>query len=148
MIWVASNTCYNYGLSTTSVSSSTVLSNSSSIFVYIFSLILLTGVRFSALRASMVLISFAGITIITLTDEADPNSPKDSIKGNLLSLGSAICYGMYAVWLKKRVPEEDENEFNFSLFLGFVGLFNTVFLLPLFPIFNLTGIEKFEWPNN
>ena len=28
-----------------------------------------------------------------------------------------------------------------------VGLFNTIFLLPLFPIFHYTGVEIFEWPN-
>jgi solute carrier family 35 protein F5 len=28
-----------------------------------------------------------------------------------------------------------------------VGLFNAVFLLPLFPILNYTGVEIFEWPN-
>ena len=40
-----------------------------------------------------------------------------------------------------------EADFKFSYFLGFVGLFNVMFLLPLFPILNWTGIEKFEWPN-
>tara|TARA_B110000285_G_C14979363_1_gene540556 strand:- start:93 stop:356 length:264 start_codon:yes stop_codon:yes gene_type:complete len=28
-----------------------------------------------------------------------------------------------------------------------VGLFNSIGLLPLFPILNYTGIETFEWPN-
>ena len=28
-----------------------------------------------------------------------------------------------------------------------VGLFNAVFLLPLFPILDYTGVEIFEWPN-
>ena len=47
--------------------------------------------------------------------------------------------------LKVRVP--DEETFNFSYFLGFVGLFNTILLLPLFPILALTKIETFAWPN-
>jgi solute carrier family 35, member F5 len=28
-----------------------------------------------------------------------------------------------------------------------VGLFNTVLLLPLFPILDFTGVEIFQWPN-
>jgi solute carrier family 35 protein F5 len=55
-----------------------------------------------------------------------------------------MFYGVYATILKKRVPNDD---FKFSYFLGFVGLFNTVLLLPFFPILNYTGIETFEWPN-
>ena len=58
-----------------------------------------------------------------------------------------MFYGLYAVILKKRVPEEAESDFDFSYFLGFVGLFNSLCLLPLFPIFNFTGIETFEWPS-
>ena len=37
--------------------------------------------------------------------------------------------------------------FKFSYFLGFVGLFNMVLLLPIFPILHYTGLEEFEWPN-
>ena len=45
-----------------------------------------------------------------------------------------------------KVPAEKEAEFKFSYFLGFVGLFNDILLLPLFFIFNATGFETFEWP--
>ena len=37
--------------------------------------------------------------------------------------------------------------FKFSHFLGMVGLFNFVLIIPLFFIFNATGYETFEWPN-
>jgi solute carrier family 35 protein F5 len=69
------------------------------------------------------------------------------MRGDILSLLSATFYGLYAVILKTKVPEEKEDDFEFSYFLGFVGLFNTVGLLPLFPIFNYTGYEIFEWPS-
>ena len=45
------------------------------------------------------------------------------------------------------MPEEEEAEFHFSYFLGFVGLCNDVILFPLFFIFNATGFETFEWPD-
>lgn len=62
-------------------------------------------------------------------------------------MAAAMVYGLYAVILKKRVPEEIEQNFEFSYFLGFVGLFNSIGLIPLFPILNYSGIETFEWPN-
>jgi solute carrier family 35 protein F5 len=82
----------------TTVSSSTVLSNTSSIFVYIFGIIVLPDVKFSYLRVLFILFSFAGVTIITLQGEDDG---KDSLKGDLLSLLSAVFYGLYAVFLKR-----------------------------------------------
>lgn len=46
--------------------------------------------------------------------------------------------------MKKKVG--DEARVNMALFFGFVGIFNTVTLLPGFPILHYTGIEPFEVP--
>jgi solute carrier family 35 protein F5 len=67
--------------------------------------------------------------------------------GDVFSLLSAVFYAIYATYLKKMIPPEKESEFKFTYFLGFVGLINIFVLLPLFPIFNATGIEVFSWPN-
>ena len=116
--------------------------------MYIAGLCLLDGVKFDLVKAMMVIFSFTGIVVITLADnEGAEDSRKESLKGDVLSLLSAMFYGAYAVTLKKRIPAEKEESFKFSYFLGFVGLFNVVFLMPLFPILNYTGIETFEWPN-
>ena len=65
-IWVASNYFYNASLGKTSVSTATVLSNSSSIFVYLFGLCFMKDVTFSLFRALSVLVSFAGIVLIAV----------------------------------------------------------------------------------
>ena len=143
MIWVASNYFYNAGLAGTSVASSTVLNNSSSMFVYMFGFCLLPNKKFSWVRSGMVLCSFAGIVVITLG--AKDGESKDTVKGDLFSLLSALFYGLYATYLKSRVPDEDN--FSFSYFLGFVGAFNCIICLPIFPILNWTGCEPFQWPN-
>ena len=150
ILWVLSNVFYNSGLASTAVSSSTVLCNTSSIFVYTIGLCLLPGVKFEALKALTVLFSFGGIVLITLSDSqqsSDDDAKKQTLKGNVLSLLSAVCYGLYAVLLKRRIPPEDEENFKFSYFLGFVGLFNMVLLLPVFPILHYSGVETFQWPN-
>ena len=110
---------------------------------------MLKGIDFDPVKALSVLLSFSGIAIIALSDTQgqDSKGQDDTFKGNLLSLLSATFYGLYAVILKKRVPEEEESDFKFSYFLGFVGLFNAVCLIPVFPILNVADIEKFEWPN-
>ena len=60
---------------------------------------------------------------------------------------AALFYGIYTTILKKRIPAEEEKDFKFSHFLGMVGLFNFVLIIPLFFVFNATGYETFEWPN-
>lgn len=69
------------------------------------------------------------------------------MKGNLFSLLSATFYGLYSVFLKRQIPIEIEPTFKFSYFLGFVGLFNSFLLLPLFPILHYSNIETFGFPN-
>ena len=48
--------------------------------------------------------------------------------------------------MKKRIG--DESKVSMPLFLGFVGLFGMVVLLPGFPILHFTGLERFELPDS
>lgn len=104
MFWFFSNYFYNLGLVTTSVSSSTVLSNTSSIFVYVIALILMRE-KFHIVKGLFVLVSFGGIVIITLQDkESAKDDGHHTIKGDAFSVISALCYGVYATYLKIKVP--------------------------------------------
>ena len=98
----------------------------------------------------MIFVSLTGFGIIALEDsKRDDSSATDKpVLGDILSLIGAMCYALYATYLRIKVPPEAESDFKFSYFLGFVGLFNDFLLLPLFFIFNLTGFETFEWPNS
>jgi len=146
MFWFAANYFYNLGLVTTSVASSTVLSNTSAIFVFLIELLILRE-GFSVIKMIFVLVSFSGVLIITLSDRGSSSTEDHSYIGDIFSLVSSFCYGLYATYLKVKVPPEQEAYFKFSYFLGFVGLTNMVVLLPLFPIFHYAGIEPFSFPN-
>jgi solute carrier family 35 protein F5 len=144
------NYFYNLGLVSTSVSSSSILSNTSAIFVFLIEVTLFfKTIQFSWLKPLWVVVCFAGITMITVADNSSQkgSDSNHSFLGDMYSLIGAACYGVYAIYLKVKVPPEKEKNFKFSHFLGFVGLFNLVLLLPLFPIFDALKIEKFEWPN-
>jgi len=149
-LWFSSNYFYNLGLVSTSVSSSSILSNTSAIFVFLIEVTFLWDPSaFHWLKPVWVFICFAGITMITVVDSSGPSGSKNhSFLGDMFSLVGAASYGLYAIFLRIKVPKEKEETFKFTHFLGFVGLFNLVLLLPLFPIFDALGIEKFEWPNS
>jgi solute carrier family 35 protein F5 len=149
LFWFCANYFYNAGLGYTLVSSSTVLANTSILFVLIFSCVFLRDEPMSIFKLIGVLISFAGATIVTLSEKNDEHEKaKNRILGDIFTVLSAMFYGIYATFLKKKIPEEAEKHFEMSTFLGFVGLINVVILLPLFPIFHFTGIETFELPNS
>ncbi|KAI7164647.1 hypothetical protein KC352_g26339, partial [Hortaea werneckii] len=64
--------------------------------------------------------------------------------GDALAFLSAIMYGLYAVFMKKRI--DDESRVNMPLFFGLVGLLNVLLLWPGFIILHFAGIETFEMP--
>lgn len=64
--------------------------------------------------------------------------------GDMLALASAVMYGIYTTVLKKKVGSEAR--VNMPLFFGFVGLFNTIVLLPGLVIFHFSGMEMFQFP--
>lgn len=103
-----------------------------------------------------VLASLAGIILISsidLSGETDENrgsfphkSPAQIAIGDALALGSAVLYGFYTIFMKKRIG--DEARVDMLLFFGFVGLFNMIALWPGFFILHFTGVEVFELPPN
>ncbi|KAI4166931.1 MAG: hypothetical protein LQ343_007634 [Gyalolechia ehrenbergii] len=144
ILWFAANYFTASCLEYTSVSSSTILTSTSSIGVEKFTWKKLIGV----------LASFAGVVVTSTVDFSGDNDEnrgsfphKSSLQigvGDALALLSAVLYGIYTTMMKKRIG--DEARVNMSLFFGFVGLFNTVTLLPGFLIMHLTGIEPFALP--
>jgi solute carrier family 35 protein F5 len=148
LFWFLSNYLYNYGLSCSSITSSTILSNTSPTWVYLISISCLLSEQqrqqFKISKALFVVISLSGFIVIAMQDQAES---ENNLIGDVLTVLSAIFYSLYATFLKIKVPPEDEEKFKFSWFLGFVGLINDVIILPFFFIFNWTGIEPFEWPN-
>src|SRR5262249_27470921 len=73
-------------------------------------------------------------------------SPEELLLGDGLALLSAVIYGVYTITLKSNTIRARPLVLNMPLFFGLVGLFNTIFLLPLFPILHWTGLERFQFP--
>lgn len=71
-------------------------------------------------------------------------SRKQLAIGDILAFASAVMYGIYTTFLKKKVGSEAR--VNMNLFFGFAGLFNIIVLLPGLLIFHFAGIEKLQLP--
>lgn len=164
ILWFCANYFAIACLQFTTVASTTILTSTSSVWTLVIGAITRTE-NFTWRKLCGVMASLLGIFMISRVDLAskgpntDGNAPR-AIKpfptkptselalGDFFALLSAIIYGMYTIALKRTSQKAAPLQLNMPLFFGLVGLINAFLLLPLFPIFNTTGIEKFKLPPN
>ncbi|ODA79849.1 hypothetical protein RJ55_05446 [Drechmeria coniospora] len=153
MLWFIANYFASACLEYTSVASVTILTSTSSVWTLIFCALFRVE-PFSLRKLVGVMASLVGIVLISTVDlsgESDENrgsfphkTPGQIAIGDSMAFFSAVVYGLYVTVMKRRVGNEDKVDMR--LFFGLVGVFNLVFLWPLFIILHWTKIEPFEMP--
>lgn len=155
LLWFLANYFVAACLQYTSVASSTILTSTSSVFTLIFGAMFKVE-KFTLSKLLGVGASLSGIILISLIDLSGKNNndehrgdfPEKSnheiAVGDLLAFLSAVMYGLYAVFMKKRIS--DETRVDMPVFFGLVGLINVLILWPGLVILHYTGIETFEMP--
>lgn len=149
LLWSSANYFSSACLEYTSVASATILTSTSSVSTLVFCA--LFGVEpFSFRRLMGVAASLIGIVLIStvdMTGHSDdqrgsfPEKTAGEIAlGDFMALLSAIIYGLYITIMKMRVGNEDRVDM--QLFFGLAGVFNVVFLWPVFFVLDWMDIEK------
>lgn len=156
-LWFLANWWIAASLEYTTVASSTILTSTSSVFTLVFGVFFKVE-KFTWRKLIGILASLTGIIIVSSVDISGTSgddehrgdfpvkSAKELVLGNALALLSALTYGIYTVFMKKRI--DDESRISMPLFFGFVGLINLLVLWPGFFVLHWTGIETFEIPSN
>ncbi|ORX35223.1 hypothetical protein BD324DRAFT_631872 [Kockovaella imperatae] len=146
--WFLANFMITLSLAMTSVSSAVILSATSGFFTLALGSVF--GVeKPTRTNISSVLLSFLGVVLVARSDSSQTEEisvplPSHPIWGDLAAIISALCYGGYVVLLKVKLVDEDRADS--MLMLGFAGLYQTVALIPVFPILHWTGLERFQLP--
>jgi len=140
-VWFIANWTYNASLAYTSITSSTVLASTGSLFTFLFA-VLLRDERFGWIKLAGVLLGVTGSVLTALhdagsSDQACVNDCEHGLFGDFLGLVSAVGYGAYAVQTRVMCPHNEEL-YSMQLLLGYIGLFNMVVLSP-FVIWQLLG---------
>ncbi|KAJ4290574.1 hypothetical protein N0V90_010791 [Kalmusia sp. IMI 367209] len=153
LLWFLANYFAAACLEYTTVASSTILASTSSIWTLLCGSIMRVE-RFTIRKFIGVCASLAGVILISSVDvsgETDENrgsfphkTPRELAIGDAMAFISAVLYGFYAVFMKKRIG--DESKVNMPLFFGLVGTLNVFLLWPGMVILHLTGIETFQLP--
>lgn len=164
-LWFAANWAMNAALGYTSVSSTTILTSMSGFFTLAAGAAI--GVEsFTMGKLIAVVLSILGVAVVSLNDShvaplppttpsppLDPSRPpppfahpafSHPLLGDVLALLSAVAYAAYVLLLKVQI--RSEARVSMTLFFGFVGLWNILFMWPVGVLLHFTGVEKFEVP--
>jgi solute carrier family 35, member F5 len=149
-VWFISNFAYNASLKYTSITSSTVLASTGSLFTFLFAIVS-KDEKFTLLKLLGVLFGFMGSALTGWSDigqssdnvpgsnstfvdagpAASSNPHQDrALFGDFLGLLSAVGYGTYTVMIRVLCPHEEET-YSMQLLLGYIGLVNGLLLLPI-----------------
>ena len=152
-LWFGANYFAAGCLEYTTVASSTILASTSSIWTLLLGSILRVE-RFTMRKFIGVCASLLGVALISSIDvsgQSDENrgnfphkTPRELAIGDVMAFVSAVLYGFYTVFMKKRIG--NESRANMPLFFGLVGLCNIVLLWPVFIVLHVSRIETFEMP--
>ena len=142
-VWFLANWTYNASLAYTSITSSTVLASTGSLFTFMFA-VCWGDEGFGWLKLGGVVLGVLGSSLTAWHDRdrstssssvCEPDcstttSPDQALLGDLLGLLSAVGYGTYAVQTRLLCPHKEEL-YSMQLLLGYIGLFNCVALSPI-----------------
>ncbi|CAL5040052.1 unnamed protein product [Urochloa decumbens] len=145
--WFLAQLTFNLSLRYTTVTSNTILSSTSSLFTFLVALVFLAE-TFTWLKLVSVLLCMGGTIIVSLADTSSTVNAiaTNPLLGDFLSIVSAGCYAIYITLIRKNLPDEEEGEGKLSMaqFLGFLGLFNMLFFLPVALVLNFAKLEPFH----
>ncbi|GIM05416.1 hypothetical protein Vretimale_9923, partial [Volvox reticuliferus] len=150
-VWFAAQLAFTASLEYTSVTSNTVLSSCSSLFVYLGSLALGQEIG-SALRLASVVAAMAGTTLVALGDKRNEDNGSSGgseggggsrgggsnpLFGDVLTLIAAALYALYTIMMKRLLVKDDA--IVMALFFGTIGVLYFSVLVPVAGTLALAG---------
>jgi solute carrier family 35 protein F5 len=128
--WFFANWSYNTSLRYTSITSSTVLASTGSLFAFLFA-VLSRDETFQWIKLAGVVMGVGGCVLTALSDNNNNNDEhENALWGDALGLLGAIGYGGYAVQTRILCPH-DETLYSMQVLLGYIGLICFVGLAPI-----------------
>ena len=142
-VWFFANFSYYASLEYTSITSSTVLISTGSLFAFLFA-VLSKDEKFGWIKLCGVLLGFSGSMITTFADykhriDNCTHHCHPEVLGDILGLTAALGYGAYAVQTRVLCPR-DESLFSMQILLGYIGLICMITLSPIVFVLFYNGL--------
>ena len=117
-LWFLAQLTFNVSLQLTSVTSNTILSSTSALTTYIFSVLLLSE-RFTVWKMMFIIVLISGTAAVTLADSRESTPGSHEAVGDIFCMLSAVIYGLYTVTLRWLLV--DDKTTKMMLFFGYMG---------------------------
>jgi len=140
------NYVFNFSMVYTTQGSSTVLSTLSAPFCLIFSAIFLKESLVWSRLVGVAMVMGGSASIAYMDAKKNGEGIGADSHGDILAILSALIYGCYSVLMKLWI--KDDSRVSMFLYVGLVGLWNTISLWPFFFLLNHFGFEKFQLPGS
>lgn len=134
---------YYISLSLTSLTSTIILNNFTSIATLILSIFFLRR-KFDWNTTMATVVSFMSIVIIALSDS---DGTETNVYGDIIALTGAVTYGVFSIVVFYLFSEEKEEGFSYFTILGMVGGITLITGWLLVLIAHFTHFERFELPD-
>lgn len=139
-LWFLAQLTFNISLSKTSVTSNTILSSASSLFTFVFSVMMLSE-KFTYFKLSCIVALIIGTAMVTFSDASSGQEDShSSILGDVMCLISSILYGLYTVSIRKHIDGDDASV-PMTLFFGMMGMLIACIIGPLLAVMNVLGLQ-------
>mmetsp|Transcript_131866 Transcript_131866/g.239772 ORF Transcript_131866/g.239772 Transcript_131866/m.239772 type:complete len:375 (-) Transcript_131866:54-1178(-) len=143
LLWLCAQWIFNWSLLYTSVATNTVLSSTTSVFTFFFSLVICRDpFRWCSFGAA--LSSFFGCLLVSMQkpSKITATAVNSSVLGDVLTLTSAAMFSLASVMLRKLAP----SKFDSSFFMGMNGLLAIVMSPMVLYAAHHLGVENFRPP--
>jgi len=134
---------YYYALSLTSLASTIVLTNTSMMFTFLLSLVILKS-KFNASKMLGVFVATLGVFIIILSD--DQPAEKNSYLGNVIGVVDAVIYSFYYIFLEMFLKTPKGKKIMIFGLLGCMGIISLSISWFMLLVSHYSGLEPLEWP--
>eukprot|EP01059_Diplonema_ambulator_P014359 TRINITY_DN25246_c0_g1_i1.p1 TRINITY_DN25246_c0_g1~~TRINITY_DN25246_c0_g1_i1.p1 ORF type:complete len:392 (+),score=76.28 TRINITY_DN25246_c0_g1_i1:26-1177(+) len=151
-ISIISKSCrdfWYYSLHQTNAAANNSIYQSSTAWVYVFSLLLLKE-KFDLVKFSSLIVGVVGCVIVTLAESSSSESGVDqNFVGYLDLSASVLTYALFQVIVKKYVthPQDPHPQMNSLRFCGVIGIWCFIWGPGCVAFLHVTGIRPFEWPS-
>jgi len=144
LVWLCSQFMFNLSLEHTSVATNTVLSSTSSVFTFVFSLCICRD-RFRWRTCGAAFLSCCGCAMVARQspETLSADAVTTSSFGDALAVSSAALFALASVLLRKWAPRE----LDMSTYMGVNGLLSLVLAPVLLSVVHFGGMESFTAPS-
>ncbi|EGG14316.1 hypothetical protein DFA_12086 [Cavenderia fasciculata] len=145
---LVTNWLWMIGFSLTEVSTATAIYQSATVFVFIFSIIILKD-KPTLLKVVYVFLFIGGVVGITVADQLsgdDSSKFPHAVIGDIIMVVSACLWALYEVLVNKFFGKASRTVLNF--FIGMTTFNMLIIGIPTLAIINKIGFEPFDLPDN